>query len=224
MVLLHGLGGSSEEFEPVLDDLASRGWHAIALDLRGHGASPRPPDEDDYRIHELATDVLHAATEWDLLDFVLFGHEAGGVVAQEVALRAGPRIQGLILQSTCPGPLPVDRNLAEGAIELVRGTRSMRPLEQVEQRTLDCAPAAYASIFTQLLDAPDRSLRLAELHLPALAVAGGDDDVFLEPTCDLAAVIPAADLEVVAGGRQPHLDRPDAWADLVGGFLAASRV
>jgi pimeloyl-ACP methyl ester carboxylesterase len=226
LLLLHGLGGSSTDFSPHLDALAARGWHAVALDLRGHGRSPRPEREESYAVDLLVEDVLTFATEMGWLDFVLLGHEAGGVIAQEVALRSPGRVGGLLLQSTWAGAIPVDRNLAEGGIELVRGTDSMKPIEVLDGRAHDCAPSAYASIFAQLLDAPDRSLRLAEeLRLPTLAVVGVDDDLFLESTVDLAAIIPSADLELINHcGRHPHLDCPERWADLVGGFLAASRV
>jgi alpha-beta hydrolase superfamily lysophospholipase len=48
--------------------LADAGWHATAVDLRGHGTAPRALD---YTIDAYASDVLHTAAPddepWDLV-------------------------------------------------------------------------------------------------------------------------------------------------------------
>jgi pimeloyl-ACP methyl ester carboxylesterase len=244
ILLLHGLAGSGDELAGPLDVLASRGWHAVAPDLRGHGRSPKPEHESDYDVRALAADLLELALDLGWRTFSVFGHEAGGVVAQELALMAPHWIDALVLQSTAPGPFPLDRNLAQGGIELVRGTGTMASLVRVYEtighgpigtrddqgddlliRMLDCAPPAYVAILGQLLDGPDRSLRLAELQMPTLVVAGEHDAGFVDAAMDLAATIPRADLMIVrGGGHVPHLDRPDEWALMVGGFLQASLV
>jgi 2-succinyl-6-hydroxy-2,4-cyclohexadiene-1-carboxylate synthase len=244
IVLLHGLAGSGEELDRPVALLGERGWHAVAPDLRGHGASPKPDDEAAYDVGALAADVLGLVDALGWRSFSLVGHEAGGVVAQEIALMAPTWIDCLVLQATAPGRFPLDRNLAVGGIELVRGMQSMEPLalaysqagegpvgagpehlDGILERMRACAPAAYASILLQLLDAPDRSLRLAELRIPTHVLVGQQDQWFIEPAQDLASTIPAADLYVLpGGGHLPHLDRPDEWAVMVGGFLQASVV
>jgi pimeloyl-ACP methyl ester carboxylesterase len=58
--------------------LADAGWHATAVDLRGHGTAPRALD---YTIDAYASDVLHTAAPdgepWDLV----IGHSLGGAAA-----------------------------------------------------------------------------------------------------------------------------------------------
>lgn len=44
VVLLHGMMGSSESWWRVIPRLTARGHHVLALDLPGHGLSPRDPD------------------------------------------------------------------------------------------------------------------------------------------------------------------------------------
>lgn len=244
VVLLHGLAGTGAELDAPVTVLAERGWHAVAPDLRGHGDSPKPDDEAAYDVRLLAGDVLALVDSLGWRSFSLVGHELGGVVAQEIALMAPTWIEGLVLQATAPGPFPLDRNLAIGGIELVRGTGTMDPLAEayraaqqgpvgagrdhldgILERMCACAPAAYAALLLQLLDAPDRSLVLADLRVPAHVVVGEGDPFFIDPARDLADAIPAAELYVLpGGGHLPHLDRPDEWAVMVGGFLAASLV
>ncbi len=58
--------------------------------------------------------------------------------------------------------------------------------------------------------------RLADLTMPTLLVAGGDDAKFASLADEMAAVIPDATLEIVAGaGHTPHLERPDEVVEIV---------
>ena len=46
LLLVHGFGGAKEDFTDWLDPLAQQGWHAVAHDQRGHGASGDPGTEE----------------------------------------------------------------------------------------------------------------------------------------------------------------------------------
>ena len=48
LLLLHGFTGAKDDFTDYLDPLAELGWHAVAPDQRGHGASAQPHDEMAY--------------------------------------------------------------------------------------------------------------------------------------------------------------------------------
>ncbi len=48
LLLVHGFTGAKEDFTSWLDRLAGLGWHAVAPDLRGHGASSKPAEESAY--------------------------------------------------------------------------------------------------------------------------------------------------------------------------------
>lgn len=73
-LLLHGLTSSGAVWWRIAEGLAGQGYHVVAPDLRGHGASARA---GSYRIQELAADVRELGSGWDLL----VGHSLGGVVA-----------------------------------------------------------------------------------------------------------------------------------------------
>ena len=50
LLLVHGFTGAKEDFADSLDALAALGWHVVAPDHRGHGASDQPDDEDSYSL------------------------------------------------------------------------------------------------------------------------------------------------------------------------------
>jgi len=84
-VLVHGLDSSKETWSGVLAELTSRGYPAMALDLRGHGESPFGPP-DDFGAETLARDVWDAVAAHGVRGpVVLVGHSMGGRVAMRAA-------------------------------------------------------------------------------------------------------------------------------------------
>ena len=62
--------------------------------------------------------------------------------------------------------------------------------------------------------------RLGEISVPALAIAGGLDEKYSALARRMAAAMPDARAEVVAGaGHAVHLERPEAFATMMRGFL-----
>src|SRR5215470_20436004 len=67
LLLVHGFTGAKEDFTGWLDRLADLGWHAVAPDLRGHGASSKPAAESAYSFESMGDDLLRLADAlgWD---------------------------------------------------------------------------------------------------------------------------------------------------------------
>lgn len=120
LLLVHGFTGAKEDFVEHLPALADAGWHAVAPDLRGHGASHAPTDEGAYDLSVLAGDLLALADHLDWPRFALVGHSMGGMVAQVATLAAPERVEALVLMDTSAGPVGVDRDLADLSVEVVR--------------------------------------------------------------------------------------------------------
>lgn len=88
-VLLHGMMSDHRAWNRVATDLAADGFRIVALDLAGHGASPR---SRRYSPRRWADDVIE--TLEGILDRpvdLLMGHSLGALVASLVAERFVPR-------------------------------------------------------------------------------------------------------------------------------------
>lgn len=253
LLLVHGFTGAKEDFADFLDGFADRGWHVVAPDLRGHGASEAPDDEDAYSLEEMAADVLALADElgWDRFD--LLGHSMGGMVAQVVALQTPERLRSLVLMDTGHGPVEgLDPALVALAVEVVRseGVERLielaaelgpagRPRSPSEVRVREervgyidfgdrkmraAAPAMYAAMAPRLHEAADRLDALRSLPVRTLVVVGAEDDGFVGPSERLAEAIPGAVLEVVDdAAHSPQFENPDRWWKVVTRFLDGGR-
>jgi pimeloyl-ACP methyl ester carboxylesterase len=84
LVFVQGWSGDRTYFAPQVEHFA-RSHRAVAVDLRGHGASGAP--EGGYAIGDLADDVAWLCAELGLRRPVLVGHSMGGNVGLEAAAR-----------------------------------------------------------------------------------------------------------------------------------------
>ena len=130
VILVHGFGGLQDDFGDHVDALASRAT-VVTFDHRGHGASDHPEDPGAYSLERLALDVLQVADALSFDRFRLLGHSMGGMVVQRVVLRAGDRVEALVLMNTAPGaPSSLDRDLVAAGAEIAR-TEGMAALKEV---------------------------------------------------------------------------------------------
>jgi non-heme chloroperoxidase len=77
LVLVHGWSQSTRCFAKQLDDLGDR-YRVIAVDMRGHGESPKPPH--GYRVARLAQDLHEFLIQHDLREVALGGHSMGASI------------------------------------------------------------------------------------------------------------------------------------------------
>ncbi|MBB5868095.1 pimeloyl-ACP methyl ester carboxylesterase [Allocatelliglobosispora scoriae] len=195
VVLLHGLGGDASswrEVAPLLGDLG----RTYAVDLRGHGDSPRP---GDYSAELMRDDVVALLDELALERVVLVGHSLGGLVAYLVALASPERTLALVLEEP-PPPVPLNRPDA------------VRPDEPTP---FDWAvvPAIRAQV-----NHPDPRWwgQLATITVPTLLVAGGPEShVPQHLLAEMAAQFPNGKLSTIPGGHSLHEVYPQEFADSV---------
>jgi len=94
LLFLHGFGANSYTWSKVSENL-SQNYRLILLDLKGHGASPKP-DDDAYSLHDQAELVASFIMNNGLEDVTLIGHSLGGGVALLVALKLASTIPNAI--------------------------------------------------------------------------------------------------------------------------------
>ena len=249
VLLVHGFTADKGEVADVLAPLAGRGWHAVAPDLRGHGASDHPTAADAYSFEILAADVvaLGDTLGWDR--FALVGHSMGGGVAQFVALEHPERLTGLVLASTFHGPVKgISMDLVElgrwvvresgmtGLAEALAARRADDPdsvaaVERLQEarpgyadltraRLEKTSPDMWMALAPRFVDQPDRLERLARIGVPTAVIVGDLDSTMLDDSLRIAAAIPGAELTVIPGaGHVPQLENPAAWEEALIGFL-----
>jgi pimeloyl-ACP methyl ester carboxylesterase len=100
VVLVHSFGGSTKHWTAQLQHLRQQ-RRAIAFDLRGHGQSGSPTD-DDYHVQSLSNDIATIVDSLRLDQFILVGHSMGGSAAIDYAMRFPEKVAGLVLVGT-PG-------------------------------------------------------------------------------------------------------------------------
>jgi pimeloyl-ACP methyl ester carboxylesterase len=101
VLLLHGGGQTRHAWGSTARVLAARGWHALSIDLRGHGESVWPADAD-YSLEAFADDIRAVAATLPEPP-VLVGASLGGS-ASILALGTAPELdaRALVLVDVAP--------------------------------------------------------------------------------------------------------------------------
>ncbi len=95
-LLLHGFPESRASWKGQLETLPQLGWQVAAPDLRGYGESSRPRGLEPYRIGHLVDDVAGLFDALGARRRILVGHDWGGVIAWQAALKGLP-FDGLVI-------------------------------------------------------------------------------------------------------------------------------
>lgn len=223
-LLVHGLGSHGALMWRFGVALADAGWHATAVDLRGHGTAPRCLD---YTIAAYAADIgeLTGTTgsvdgaPWDLV----IGHSLGGAAAtvasaadpgwtrRLVLIDPGIRLSDDDRESVRVGQEQAFADPSEAAVRAEHP--GWHPLD-IELKSQAAQQASrWAVEQTDAQNEPwDVREAAARLSVPT-HVIGADPAVYSLFTGALAQEVlrnPAVTMSVIAGaGHSPHRDRPE---------------
>lgn len=107
VVFLHSFAGDAGHWASQLSHVRHQ-RRALAIDLRGHGKSAAPRD-NDYSVAAFAKDVDAVMDAMKLKRIVLVGHSLGGAVAISYAGSHPDRVAGLVLVGA-PGKMPAEQS------------------------------------------------------------------------------------------------------------------
>ncbi|HVG99353.1 MAG TPA: alpha/beta hydrolase [Miltoncostaeaceae bacterium] len=105
VVLLHGFPELSHSWRHQLPALAEAGYHAVAPDLRGYGASDRPTAVEAYAAKALVGDVAGLIRALGHESAHVVGHDWGGSLAWGLAGNAPGAVRSLTILNAPQGPV-----------------------------------------------------------------------------------------------------------------------
>ncbi|MFI6597298.1 alpha/beta fold hydrolase [Nonomuraea sp. NPDC050536] len=246
LVLIHGLGGSTRWWDPLIPMLA-RSYRVIRVDLLGHGRSAKPAG-GGYAIPEQGRRVGAALDRLGVKHAIVVGHSTGGSVATALAEQRRDLVTALALIDSGPR---MDAFISDGFVgqllfvpvvgqllwrvrtdDIVRqgmGTAfSSRGYKIPQQLVDDVRGMTYHALTSTSLAADDyltkRALpdRLTALGKPLLVIFGKEDRRWRSSSsaADYRAV-PGARVELLSDvGHSPMLEDPPRTAATLLAFTA----
>ena len=115
VLLLHGFPEFWWSWRHQLPALAAAGYRAVAMDLRGYGASDKPPR--GYDLFTLSADVQGVIRSLGAPDAIVVGHDWGGLVAWSLGVLE-PKVVRRICVVSVPHPLRLRSALVTDAGQL----------------------------------------------------------------------------------------------------------
>jgi pimeloyl-ACP methyl ester carboxylesterase len=238
VLLIHGIGSSSQDFAPVIDDLI-KVMTPVTVDLRGHGSSDKPAT--GYHYDNYVQDIERLLDVLGMDRPIILGHSLGGIITLWWAIRHSNTARALIIEDSPLRSGEEFRPAFEGWITLnnmpfeavqayYRKENPHWPEHLVTARAWDItntAPAVFpelmaASMSNDGLDATDG---MRDITSPILFIHGDRDRGSMVHPDDLAAMpqrLPSARLaHIPGGGHSMHRNSASEWLSLVTQFIGA---
>jgi len=246
VILIHGLGGSVDDWKNVIPALAPD-FHVLAFDLPGFGKSDK--GSQDYSPTRYANLAHFLADHYfPNKPYHIVGHSMGGAISLRFAAQRPLRFQRLVLIDAAGilHPQVISKFQAGSMLERTSGVQqtrgfaerlSARILEQVDRlpiSPIDIANSALGrdyvlqggpeKIAALELAGEDFSKAIAAVTNPTLILWGGNDLTVPRRTGEiLAARMPRARMEIIPdSGHEPMQDQTERTNTLIRRHLLAS--
>jgi 3-oxoadipate enol-lactonase len=238
VVLVHGLGSYAGDWQPQVDALAPA-FRVVAVDLRGHGESAKPPGP--YSVPRFAADVAAVMTALGLGPAHVIGLSLGGAVAFQLAVDRPPLVRSLTIINSGPAFVMTSLQL-RFAIWLrlfMLKTFGLPALGRMIVKRLFPKPDQeglrrafldhYVTNDRRAYEASTRALvgwtvadRLPDIRCPVLVISGDRDYTPVSAKERYVAALPNARLAVIDdAGHACTLERPAEVNRVIAEFLAS---
>ena len=228
VLLTHGYSATSQMWQSQIEALGAA--HTLVLwDMRGHGRSDSPENPDAYSETATVADMAALLDAVGVGTAIVGGLSLGGYMSLAFHLAHPERVRALLIIDTGPGykrDEPRDawnRRALERADDIERRGKAAvagSPEQaQAVHNDLNGLARAARGMLTQ------RSRRvidsLPDIQVPAIVIAGANDEPFLAATDYMATKIPRATKHIIAdAGHAVNIDQPAAFNATITAFLA----
>ena len=174
LVLIHGWSCEGRYWDEFgYTSKLSAEYKVIVPDLRGHGDSETPENED-FTDRAFASDVIAVLDDLAIDSAHVFGYSLGGWVVFELAANCSSRVQSIVIG----GAHPYDEDLSP-----MRGFTStdlLNSWEEVDAPLSADSKKRIAGLDQRVLiamvpDRVDKAERLVDLQMPCLTICGTND-------------------------------------------------
>ena len=205
ILLIHGFASNNAvnwRSTGWIDTLTKAGYRAIAMDVRGHGASAKLTEPGAYHLTTLAGDAAALIDHLKLGRVDVMGYSMGGRIGVMLALDHPDKVRSLIIGGMGLGLVEgiggEDEIVAALEAESIPAVKTAvgRGYRKFAELTKSDLPALAACMREQREVVPRE--RLAKLSVPVLVAVGTRDEV-AGSAAGLAALIPGAEVLDIPG-------------------------
>jgi pimeloyl-ACP methyl ester carboxylesterase len=232
ILLTHGYSATSRMWAGQIAPLSEK-YRVISWDMRGHGQSDSPAQQNLYSEAHTVDDMAAILDECEVTTAVIGGLSLGGYMSLAFHLKYPQRVAGLMLFDTGPG-YKNDRareswnDMARKRAETIdaRGLASLGNSDEVRVSSHKSAAGLANAARGMLTQVDDRIIQsLPEITVPTLVLVGEKDKQFLAATDYMALKIPGAAKEIIPdAGHAANIHQPETFNGLVLGFVAGTDV
>jgi pimeloyl-ACP methyl ester carboxylesterase len=248
VILIHGIAASLHDWDDLIPELSQRGYSCYALDLLGHGDSPKI----DSRAYQMDWLLDHFSAWMRSLQLtepaILIGHSLGGYIALDYARRVSAWTRGLVLinpfyslsqlprlvrrtyrrphlSSYIVGKTP--RWLFRFIVDMTsmamgHRTGALHSLpERIRAQTALDYTRTSPGVYSVINNEIDFNRHLHQISIPSLVVWGDRDQTLAPSSFDkLVNQMPRATGRSLRAGHVPHQSNAEEFNPLVLDFLS----
>ena len=239
VVMVPGWGCGAWIFHEIIPHLGRSGFHAIAVELKGHGLSDKPDDPHEYTGDSMRDHLGQILDALGLERAALIGHSMGAAIAVELTTAAPHRISGLVVAApvgfagvrgmglfrfiTPRFALPIlqllaTRFLIRAILSMVYGSIRRASKTDVEEFYWPTRLPGFVRSLRYLLHEFDWAQPFPHLSIPVMTVFGSED--ILSPSSDAGRYGGDPEIVVEGAGHVLFEEAPDILNEAIARFLS----
>lgn len=236
VLLIHGIGSSSADFNPVIAGLQEF-CQPHLLDLRGHGASAKP--DAGYHYSDYVRDLEEVLAHLEFEQPIILGHSLGGIItlmwaakhpqtARAIIIEDSPLRSGSDFKEAFDGWLTLNALPHEVAMAWYAEKNPHWPEQLVRQRAFDMVNTAReailelqaSSLANEGLDSVEGLSAITARLLFLQGDGGSGSMVHPEDLAQLQQEIPHMGVKQFPGASHTiHRSHPAEWLEAVRSFV-----